>query len=164
MLNVRSTTRNWLPVFIWMVVIFSASADTQSSYHSSRIIEPLLRWLFPHIQPNQIWPVVLIARKCAHLAEYAIFAVLIWRGVRSLSVPNTGWSWRVARNAWFCVVVYAMTDEWHQRFVPTRQSSPWDVVIDSTGGAVGLLLLYAFGRWRKWWPVRPPAPARSQPR
>ncbi len=163
MSNFRSTTRTWLPVLIWMLVIFSASGDTQSAYHSSRILEPLLRWLFPHIQHHRLWEIILFARKCAHLTEYAVFAVLIWRAVRSLSAPNTGWSWRVARNAWFCVVAYAMSDELHQHFVATRQASIWDVVIDSMGGVLGLLLLYAFGRWRKWWPIQPPTQATTPP-
>ena len=143
--------RYWLPVVAWMAVVFSASSDPGSSQRSSRILEPLLRWLFPHIQPEEIWPVVLFVRKCAHLTEYAVLALLLWRAFRVLSAQTTGWSWRVARNAWLVVVVYAITDEWHQRFVPNRQASPWDVMIDAIGGAVGLLLLWALGRWRKWW-------------
>ncbi|MFO1514059.1 MAG: VanZ family protein [Verrucomicrobiota bacterium] len=146
----RVLVKYWLPVVGWMVLIFSASGDTKSAYHSSRIIEPFIRWLFPHIQPDQIWPIVLFFRKCAHLTEYAVLAVLVWHALRALS-GQTGWPWRVARNAWFCVIAYAITDEVHQMFVPTRQGSPWDVLIDSVGGAAGLLALWAIGRWRKWW-------------
>jgi VanZ family protein len=134
-----------------MGVIFFASGDTRSVTHSSRIIEPLVHWLFPHLPADQIWPFVLFFRKCAHLTEYAVFALLLWRAIRAHSAPTTGWSWRVARNAWLVVVVYASTDEFHQSFVPGRQASPWDVVIDSIGGAAGLLALWALGRWRKWW-------------
>jgi len=50
-------------------------------------------------------------------------------------------------------VLYAGTDEFHQRFVPSRQASGWDVLLDSTGAAMGLLGLWALGCWRKWWLV-----------
>jgi VanZ family protein len=143
-----------------MILIFSASADTKSSSRSSRILEPLIHWLLPQLQPDKIWPVVLFFRKCAHLTVYAVLALLLWRALRAFSAQTTGWSWRVARNAWFCVVLYASTDEIHQVFVPNRQGSAWDVLIDSTGGAIALLLLYALGRWRKWWPVETTKPAQ----
>ena len=134
-----------------MVLIFSASGDTRSTQHSSRILEPLIRWLFPNIQPDHIWPIVLFFRKCAHLTEYAVLAVLLWHLLRAVSAQARGWSWRTARNAWLIVVAYSITDELHQVFVPNRQGSAWDVLIDSFGGAAGLLAMWALGRWRKWW-------------
>ncbi len=149
--KLKSFTKYWLPAVIWMAVIFSASGDTKSAQRSSRLIEPFIRWLFPDIPPENIWPIVLFVRKCAHLTEYAVLALLLWRAFRSVSGQTTGWSWRVAGYAWLGVVLYAITDEVHQCFVPTRMGSPWDVLLDSAGGAAGLLGLWAFGRWRKWW-------------
>jgi len=134
-----------------MALIFSASGDSNSTQRSSRILEPLIHWLFPNAQPDGIWPIILVVRKGAHLTEYAVLALLLWRGLRAVSTQTTGWSWRAARQAWFVVVAYAITDEVHQLFVPNRQGSPWDVLIDSIGGAAGLLVLWAVGRWRKWW-------------
>jgi len=150
--KLKSFAKYWLPVVIWMVVIFSASGDTKSTQRSSRLIEPFIRWLFPSLPPDQIWPIVLVVRKGAHLTEYAVLAVLLWGALRTVSAQATGWSWRVARNAWLLVVAYAATDEFHQVFVPNRQGSPWDVLIDSVGAAVALLALWAVGRWLKWWP------------
>ena len=141
-----------------MAVIFSASGDTKSTQRSSRLIEPFIRWFFPNLSQDQIWPLVLVVRKCAHLTEYAVLALLIWGALRSVSAQAAGWSWRVARNAWLLVVAYAATDEFHQVFVPNRQGSPWDVLIDSIGAAVGLLALWALGRWLKWWPGGKPTP------
>jgi VanZ family protein len=149
--KLRVFVKYWLPVMVWMAVIFSASSDTNSARRSSRLIEPFIRWLFPDIHPDNIWPIVLFVRKCAHLTEYAVLALLLWRAFRSVSVQTAGWSWRLARNAWFGVIAYAITDEVHQTFVPGRQGSAWDVLIDSLGGAAGLLVLWALGRWRKWW-------------
>lgn len=132
-----------------MAVIYSASGDRKSAQRSSRIIEPLVRWLFPDLTNDTVWLIVLLIRKCAHLTEYAILALLLWR---ALHVPRAGaWSWRLARKAWLLTVFYAASDELHQWFVPNRQASGWDVLIDAAGGAAGLLGLWALGCWRKWW-------------
>jgi VanZ family protein len=147
--KLKSFAKYWLPVVIWMAVIFSASGDTKSAQRSSRLIEPFIRWFFPDLSPDQVWPIVQVVRKCAHLTEYAILALLLWRALRAKAQP--GWSWRMAGHAWVGVVLYAITDEVHQCFVPTRMGSPWDVLLDSIGGAAGLLALWALGRWRKWW-------------
>ena len=110
-----SFLRYWLPLLIWMSVIFSASADTQSTQRSSRLIEPFLRWLWPDVSPEQVEAVRWVVRKAAHLTEYAILAWLWWRALRH---PVRGdvrpWSWRIASFALLAVVLYAATDEWHQ--------------------------------------------------
>jgi VanZ family protein len=45
--------------------------------------------------------------------------------------------------------LYAVTDEIHQAFVPTRNASPVDVLIDAVGAAIAMLLLAAVHRSRK---------------
>jgi len=138
----------YLPVLGWMALIFYASGDTQSLYHSSQLLKPLM---VPNIQADTFRPTVMLARKCAHSAEFAVLALLLWRLFRSWSAPTTGWSWHVARNVWLCVVVYGITDEVHQIFVPSRTPEVQDVLWDALGGAAGLLALWALGRWRKCW-------------
>ncbi|HEX5222044.1 MAG TPA: VanZ family protein [Verrucomicrobiae bacterium] len=158
MSKLKSFLKYWLPVVICMAVIFSASGDTKSASRSSRLIEPFIRWFFPDASQDQIWPIVMVVRKCAHLTEYAVLALLLWHAFRGLSKQAEGWSWRVAACAWLGVVLYAITDEVHQAFVPNRMGSPWDVLLDSIGGAAGLLALWAFGRWRKRWKPMSPKP------
>jgi VanZ family protein len=142
----------WLPVLVWMAVIFTASSDAHSYEHSSRIIAPLLYWLFPHISANTVDWVVFIARKCAHVAEYSILALLLWRAIRRPQKNDPRpWNRREAGIALLVVACYAATDEFHQVFVATRTPRVHDVVIDTLGGAAGLLLLWLIGRWRKRW-------------
>jgi VanZ family protein len=142
----------WLPVIIWMCAIFTASGDTASYKHSSRIIEPLMHWLFPNASEHTVNLVVLLVRKCAHLTEYGILAVLVWRARRK---PFRGdrrpWRWSEAAEGLWVNVFYATTDEFHQTFIPSREGCIRDVLIDSTGAVFGLLLLWLIGRWRKWW-------------
>ena len=140
----------WLPVMVWMLVIFSASSDRASFQHSSRLIGPLVQWFFPRISEQSLHAVILGVRKAAHVTEYAILGVLCWIAFRSRGQPKQ-WDWRGARNSLFLVVSYAATDEFHQRFVPSREASLLDVLIDVAGGALGLLFVWIVGRWRKRW-------------
>jgi VanZ family protein len=151
-LKFRAFLKYWLPALIWMALIFSASSDANSFAHSSRILGPLLHWLFPQMPDDTMHLIVLIARKCVHLTEYAVFALLLWRALRK-PVKNDPrpWLWREARLALLMVALYAASDEFHQCFVPTRTGLVLDVLVDTAGGAAGLLALWAFGRWRKHW-------------
>jgi VanZ family protein len=138
----------WLPALIWMAVIFAASSDRQSAEHSSRLIGPLIHWLFPSIPDADVDEVVFLTRKVAHVTEYAVLAVLIWLARRQPFGGNPRpWDRRHAWFAWFGCVLYAVTDEFHQLFVPTREGTVHDVVIDSCGAALGLLIVWAVGRW-----------------
>lgn len=142
----------WLPVLVWLVLIFGASGDKASFQHSSRIIAPLMHWLFPHISDQGAFYFVLAFRKCAHLTEYAILALLVWSARRKPVWNDTRpWRWSEAAEGLWFVVLYAATDEFHQTFVPSREGCLRDVLIDSCGAIAGLLLLWAVGRWRKFW-------------
>lgn len=135
-----------------MSIIFSASSDQMSFSHSSRIIAPLVRWLLPHISDQSVHAIVFAIRKAAHVTEYAILGLLVWRALPNPSATNRHrWLWSQAGVALLVVALYAVSDEIHQAFVPTRQASVWDVVLDTTGGAFGLLFLWFTGRWRKRW-------------
>jgi VanZ family protein len=140
----------WLPPLIWMAVIFSASADSKSTEHSSRCFEPLLRWLFPQMTPEHIGQIHYAFRKFCHLAEYAILAWLLWRAIRKPEKNNPRpWNWAEAGVALSIVVLYAATDEFHQAFVPTRTAQVSDVFVDACGGAAALFALWIFGRRRR---------------
>jgi VanZ family protein len=135
-----------------MSLIFTASGDSISFQRSSHIITPLLRWLFPHLTDETADLIVLFVRKCAHLTEFAVLALLCWRALRK-PVRNDPrpWRWSDARLALLCVILYAASDEFHQLFVPSRQASVVDVLIDTSGAVMGLLLLWGIGYWRKRW-------------
>jgi len=136
-----------------MSLIFFGSSDSKSYTHSSRLIEPFLHWLFPHMTQSHIEAIHHVIRKCAHLTEYAVLALLLWRAVRKpVRRDPRPWSWREATIAVLIVFLYASTDEFHQIFVPTRTPMVSDVFIDTSGAAAGMIVLWVIGRWRKWWP------------
>jgi VanZ family protein len=135
--------RYWLPVMVWMALIFTASGDKKSSVHSSMFFEPLLRWLFPHMPQATIDQYHHHFRKTCHLTEYAILAWLFWRAVRKpLKHDPRPWNWAEAGLSLSVVFAYAASDEFHQIFVPNRTPLVSDVLIDTCGGAAGLLLIW----------------------
>jgi len=142
----------WLPVIAWMALIFAASTDLMSSQRTSRIIGPLLRWLFPNISEGAIRAVQTVVRKGAHLTEYAVLALLLWRARRQPVKHDTRpWSWREAALTIFLAGLFAATDELHQAFVATRFASALDVLLDTSGAALGMLGLWRCGRRLKQW-------------
>src|SRR5918998_5437278 len=81
----RSRLWRYGPLLAWMVFIFLASTGGFSGSNTSRIIRPLLLWLFPTISEEQISQVHFITRKIAHFAEYAVLALLAARAFSSSS-------------------------------------------------------------------------------
>ena len=107
----------WLPLVVWMGLIFylSAQPDLPSAP------EPLLD---------------LILKKTAHATGYAVLAAL---GYRAVNGRITGIA------PWLCAILYAISDEMHQTFVPGRHGTATDVLIDGAGAAVGIILM----AWRQ---------------
>lgn len=135
-----------------MAVIFSVSGDTKSFDRSSRIIAPLARWIVPDLSDEAVGAIVFFVRKSAHLTEYALLAWLLWRGLRKpVRQDPRPWNWRPAGFAVLFVALYAATDELHQQFVPNRHGSIWDVMLDTAGGVLGVLLIWGAFQARQWW-------------
>lgn len=134
-----------------MALIFTASSDQASSHRTSRIIAPVVRWLFPDWSETQVDLAVLVVRKVAHFVEYSVLAVLVWRALwRPQPRDARPWDWRVATWTLAVVVAYAVSDEYHQTFVPNREGSPWDVLVDTVGGLCGLLGAWGvYSAWRR---------------
>jgi len=142
----------WLPVILWMGLIFEGSTDALSSRHTSGFIGPFLRWFFPGISSEAIRSVQMGIRKGGHVSEYFVLALLLWRARRRpLRNDPRPWSWREAAFAILVAAGYAATDEYHQWFVPSRGASVWDVLLDALGATAGVLALWWIGRRRKRW-------------
>ena len=110
--------------------------------HTSRIIRPLLEWLFPYASPETITLYHAYVRKFAHFTEYAILAFWAWRAFRS-SGREFLRKYRYAA-ALGLVILVASIDEFGQSFNPARTGSPYDVLIDVSGGAAMILILLLF--------------------
>jgi VanZ family protein len=148
--------RHWLPAAIWMALIFAGSGDLLSDRRTSRFIGPILRWFAPNLSEDAMRRVRLVIRKGMHMAEYAVLATLLLRGLtRAPRIWPAYWRAQHARWALTFCVVYAVSDEIHQCFVPSRYGSPVDVAFDTAGALLGLAVVRGVLR-AGWVPVAEP--------
>ena len=156
--DTQTRRRIWryAPLVFWMGFIFFASTGDFSADNTSQIIGPLLRWLFPAISEEQLTLVHSITRKVAHFAEYAILAWLAARAFATSSREALSRRWFLS--SLLLVVVYSLSDEYHQSFVPSRTGSIYDSLIDISGGLVALLL---YALWQRRTRIRDDRKAAS---
>lgn len=136
----QSFLRNWGPAALWASIIFSLSTDSFSSSNTGGFLEPLVSAIFAGITAEQFELIHLLIRKLSHWSEYFIFSLLLIRAVHG-RLKGKG---ELRRAIWVAaaVALYALSDEIHQVFVPSRSPSLADVTIDSFGGICGILWTY----------------------
>src|SRR6266576_6601073 len=139
----KSFLKYWLPLFIWLGVIFVGSTEVMSAEQTSRFLVPFLRWLDPQISFATIAAIQLALRKLGHITEYAILAMLLWRGMRHGTRLQAKMS-ILFLLAWLAAAIFAVTDEFHQSFVPSRTASPVDVMIDICRAMIVLIMCMMF--------------------
>lgn len=81
-----------------------------------------------------------------HFTVYFVLAILLWWGLGIFDIPA---SQRTAI-AFTGAVLYGVSDEWHQSFVPGRTPDIMDVLTDAIGAAVGLVLIHQLARSRRF--------------
>jgi len=127
------------PLILWAAFIFVASTRLMSASNTTTILRPVMLWLFPNISEATLSLIHSMIRKAGHFSEYAIFALLAARAFRTSSreLLRKRWFWA----SLLLVVVYALGDEFHQSFVPSRTASIYDSMIDTFGGLTALVFL-----------------------
>ena len=141
----RTFLEYWLPVFIWLGVIFAGSTDIFSTEQTSRYLVPFLRWLDPQISLSTIATVHFALRKLGHLIEYAVLAALLWRALRSARNLRAKMS-TLFVGVWVACTIIAASDEFHQSLIVSRTASLNDVLTDSLGAAIGLAICLTVAR------------------
>ncbi len=120
----------FIPSFIIMILIFYFSQQTGSE--SSGLSTSVLLWLQNHFH---IFIPSLIIRKIAHMCEYALlvtsFFYAFYKGHFS----------KINLYSFICSFLYACFDEFHQLFIDGRAGQFNDVIIDSCGALIMLIIL-----------------------
>ena len=129
----------YLPLLVWLGLIFLDSTDLMSAEHTSRFIVPFLRWLKPDISPETLASIHFIVRKCAHVGEYAVLGLLLLRAATLMTNSKRSIPILYISILAVCLIV-AAADEFHQTFVASRGASVRDIMIDSIGAILGLLI------------------------
>jgi VanZ family protein len=146
----HSFLKYWLPVLLVMGIIFGLSTNLGRTSNTSRIIGPILHFLFPSISEEATQRVVFLVRKGGHLTEYALLAGLIWRALRKPRQRDPRpWSWKLAAYAITGAALYACSDEYHQSFHAARMAQWSDVLLDTAGATIGICLIWLTGQLRR---------------
>lgn len=131
----------WLAVLVCVgMVLFLGSGEFSSQSTSHLMIRTLL-YLFPDVPPGDLWRAQLMIRKFAHVAEYALLALVTFR---AMWLTFDSILARLAAGTLLLAVAVAAVDETRQAFSSVRTGSPIDVLIDSSGAlfAIGVAVLY----------------------
>ncbi len=117
-LKISNLILSWFPPVIWMIVIF---------YFSSR----------PRFGISHQFVFDFIIFKTLHLIEYGILYFLLFRAFyKTTNLPPS----KKFLYSFLFALFYAITDEFHQLFVPTREGKIRDIIIDTIG--IGLVCYY----------------------
>ena len=105
--------------------------------------------LVDFVQDTSITYAGRLMRKSAHFIAYLILGFLVSHAMQNEASTGSVWKRRGA-SLLFCVV-YAISDEFHQLFVPGRGPLVKDVLIDGSGAALGIMLYFAVRElWMRW--------------
>ena len=140
-------------VILWMSVIFGLSAQgaTESASLSKGIKYKLFTVFYPDFdQMTEIEQQELLdnfpIRKMAHFSAYFLLGILVLDAIityRKLSLKL-----RCLFSAAVCVI-FAVSDEIHQYFVPGRSCEIRDMLIDASGALLAILIVALFCRFSK---------------
>lgn len=134
-----------------MIFLFSSQPAYESDQSSGLIVSLIQKFVFPHFseydpakQAQIEHGISFIVRKTAHLTEYALLGI-------ALRMHVSAWEAHRQRKAplilpYLIGSLYAASDEIHQMFVPGRSGELRDVLLDSLGVFLGVLLVSI---WRK---------------
>jgi VanZ family protein len=140
----RLAVEYWAPMLVWILAIYIFSTDVFAFNETSKIIVPILRFLFPHLAPQELnlWHGVI--RKLAHITEYFILALFTYRSIKH-EQPDL---LQAKLTTIALVALVASFDELHQKFTVFRTASPVDVAYDCFGAVFALSLITTYETWR----------------
>ncbi|PYU69042.1 MAG: VanZ family protein [Acidobacteria bacterium] len=136
----------WFPAIFVAILISVFSIQYFAAERTGRVILPVLHWLFPWATRGMLHLMHFGIRKTAHVTEFGIFSITVFRGVRA---GRSGWKFNWAFTTLVIAVLYAALDEWHQSFVVLRHATPRDAAIDAIGALLAQCFVWGYAT-RRW--------------
>jgi VanZ family protein len=133
----KSVVISWFFVGLWMILIFYFSS--QVSETSGGLSQEIAKTIKNIMESSSTETVIdlkqlnHLLRKLAHFSVYFILGILVFNAMSRSGKKKISWMILMC-------VLYAISDEIHQSFVPGRGPSIIDVFIDSTGAITGIIL------------------------
>lgn len=151
MLVSNKAKRNIIKFFCWTAIVANLGMifmfSNQSGHQSNRISKNIANKIVGEMsRPSGMQEAVKLEkvnynahiRKTAHFFEYFILALLLY-------ITFSFYEANFVKTVFFTFLIcllYAVSDEIHQAFVPGRSAALWDVVIDMCGAVSSLTLIY----------------------
>lgn len=136
----------WFLVILWMIVIFYMSSQPAAASNGmSRGVTKLIIQFVSNIyaldievDATQFWVDRFnhIVRKLGHVTEYLVLGILVANAYKKSSVKGC----KLMMYSLILCFAYAVSDEFHQYFVPGRGPGWSDVMLDSFGAALGIII------------------------
>jgi len=153
--NRHDVLKAWIAAILWLILIAIESSALLSARNTSRVLYPLLHFLFGlDWERFDYWHFYI--RKSGHVVGYGMLSFLLFRAWRATlpAMDDTTWTLRWTTIAILGTAVVASLDEWHQSFIPSRTGRWQDVVLDTCAGVVAQLLIFLWWMWRRKRAVR----------
>ncbi len=140
-------------IFIMAAIFFFSSFEGQDSTEQSLVVSYILAEAGLKINGEAVNPekVFILAqgidgyvRKTAHMMEYAILALSVWYAVKNWTDRKKVLYFSTA----VICILYAVSDEFHQRFIRFRFGSFEDVMVDTMGVTLMIMILLVLGERR----------------
>jgi VanZ family protein len=151
--NRHDALKPWIAAILWLILIAIESSALLSASNTSRILYPVLHFLFGIDWDRfEIWHFFI--RKSGHVAGYGILSVLLFRAFRATlsaatdaktKMSDVKWTLRWATIAVLGTALVASLDEWHQTFIPSRTGTIRDVILDTCAGIAAQTIIFL------WW-------------
>ncbi|SCI49590.1 VanZ family protein [Romboutsia sp. 1001713B170207_170306_H8] len=146
-INLSKITIRVLAIIFWMGFIFylsnqpaTVSASQSGSFRKMIIEMPILGVITKPILTSSIGEFFI--RKSAHMFLYFVLAILtyslVYNGIYHRNSQKILNSMIISL---IVVFLYACTDEFHQLFIPGRSGEFRDIMVDTLGGIIGLILI-----------------------
>lgn len=133
---------SWILVILWMITVFcfSSQVGDESKATSGNTIRRIVLFFNSNISVYKLEEIVEFfqpfTRKLAHFTIYTIGGFILY----NLNNKYDNSQKRKIAFSFLLGLLYAITDEIHQYFVPGRSCRIFDVFVDSCGVITGILL------------------------
>lgn len=130
----------WIPVIVWMMIIFyfshqPAQQSSELSTGVTKLMTEMINYLIPKLEIDYTSYTFYI-RKLAHIFVYFVLGCLLIRAFeRRFKI-----TYKQIISAFLICLLFAISDEVHQLFVPGRSGEFRDVVIDTIGATFGIII------------------------
>ena len=135
-MNKNKKMISWIILILWMGIIFFMSHQPgEISSSQSDLVLKLFKFIGVELNAYFGELATFIIRKAAHFSEYMILFLLAYNVSRYYKNKN------FKLYLIIFVFLYASSDEFHQYFIPGRSMAFKDVLIDTSGGIFGYIIV-----------------------